>query len=235
MLMSRKRTHLEAPLLSVNGHTLEQVQSFKYLGLLLLTCHGLNTLKVLALGQGNSWEWYITASHSSPETLFRESMVWPHLEYASQVGNPYLQKDIKLLEGVQKFAVRICSKNYDSSYKDLLDTFELPEIFYSRLCLRLSLLFKIVHESYYFPPNIFVPMSSILRYAKPHMYHSHLHTPTPFFYSFVPCTISNWNALPSYVTSTTSPVSFKNAFISTLPKLYNFNISFLIILLVATF
>ena len=29
---------------------------------------------------------------------------------------------------VQKFALRICSKNYDSSYEDLLDTFQLPKL-----------------------------------------------------------------------------------------------------------
>ena len=35
MLISWRRTHLETPPLSVKGHTLEQVQCFKYLGLLL--------------------------------------------------------------------------------------------------------------------------------------------------------------------------------------------------------
>ena len=71
---------------------------------------------------------------------------------------------------------------------------------------------------YHFPPNIFIPMSSTLRYAKPYMYrqpYAFAHT-NSFFYSFVPRTISDWNALPSYVTNTTSPASFKNAFISTL-------------------
>ena len=36
----------------------------------------------------------------------------PHLEYATQVWNPYLVKDINSLERVQKFALRICSKGY---------------------------------------------------------------------------------------------------------------------------
>ena len=35
MLISWRRTHLETPPLSVKGHTLEQVQCFKYLGLLV--------------------------------------------------------------------------------------------------------------------------------------------------------------------------------------------------------
>ena len=60
---------------------------------------------------------------------------WFDLEYASQVWDPYLQKDIKLLEGVQKFALRVCTKNYDNSYEDLLDTFQLPELSTRRLNL----------------------------------------------------------------------------------------------------
>ena len=165
-----------------------------------------------------SLEGAINTTILSPDTLLHlyESMVRPHLEYASQVWDPYLQKDIKLLEGVQKFALKICSKDYDSSYEDLLDTFQLPELSTRRLYLRLSLLFKIVHESYYFPPNIFIPMSSTLRYAKPYLYRQPFAHTNSFLYSFVPHTISDWNALPSYVTNTTSPASFKNAFISTL-------------------
>ena len=150
------------------------------------------------------------SEHSSPDTLLHsyESMVRPHLEYASQVW--------ELLEGVQKFALRVCSKNYDNSYEDLLDTFQLPELSTRRLYLRLSLLFKIIHESYHFPSNIFIPMSSTLHYTKPYMYRQPFAHTNSFFHSFVPHTISDWNALPSYVTNTTSPASFKNAFISTL-------------------
>ena len=92
-------------------------------------------------------------------------MVWPHPEYASRVWDPYLQKDIKLLEGVQKFALRICSKSYYMSYEDLLDTFQLPDLSTRRLYLRLSVLFKIVHESFFFPSNIFVTMNSTSRQA----------------------------------------------------------------------
>ena len=65
-------------------------------------------------------------------------------------------------------------------------------------------------------PNILIPMSSTLRYAKPYMYRQPFAHTNSFYYSFVPRTISDWNALPSYVTNTTSPASFKNAFISTL-------------------
>ena len=44
MVISRKRTRLEAPPLLINDHTLKPVECFKYR--LLPTCHGLHTLKL---------------------------------------------------------------------------------------------------------------------------------------------------------------------------------------------
>ena len=35
------------------------------------------------------------------------------LQYKSQVWGPHLQKDIKQLEGVQIFGLRICAKQWD--------------------------------------------------------------------------------------------------------------------------
>ena len=50
--------------------------------------------------------------------------VHPHLEYASQLWDPYTTKDISLLESVQKFAMKIlCSKKWDLSYE------EMPQLF----------------------------------------------------------------------------------------------------------
>ena len=38
------------------------------------------------------------------------TIVQPHLEYAGEVWDPHLDKDIKLIEKVQKFASRVCLK-----------------------------------------------------------------------------------------------------------------------------
>jgi len=42
------------------------------------------------------------------------ALVRPHSEYASQVWNPHLQKDIDQLERVQKIALRICVQNSET-------------------------------------------------------------------------------------------------------------------------
>ena len=54
------------------------------------------------------------------------SLVRPHLEYASPVWNLDMHKDIKLLENVEKFAIRMATKRWDSGYQELLDMVALP-------------------------------------------------------------------------------------------------------------
>ena len=57
-----------------------------------------------------------------------KALVRPHLEYAAQVWSPYMVKDIQLLEKVQRFALRICSCNYNLSYEELLDLCKIPSL-----------------------------------------------------------------------------------------------------------
>ncbi len=42
-------------------------------------------------------------------------LIRPHLEYASAVWSPHLAKDIKLLEDTQKFALKVCTKKWDTA------------------------------------------------------------------------------------------------------------------------
>ena len=44
--------------------------------------------------------------------------VRPHTEYASQVWDPHLQKDINQLQRVQKFTLYICAKQWDLGYAE---------------------------------------------------------------------------------------------------------------------
>ena len=49
-----------------------------------------------------------------------KSLVWPHLKYSIQAWRPHFQKDIELLEGVQKRATKLISDLEDKSYEDRL-------------------------------------------------------------------------------------------------------------------
>ena len=42
-------------------------------------------------------------------------LIRPHLEYASQVWNPHLLKDINKIENVQKFALCLCTKQWSQA------------------------------------------------------------------------------------------------------------------------
>jgi len=66
--------------------------------------------------------------YSDPSTLIHLylSLVSPHTEYAAQVWDLHLLKDINSLENVQKFALRVCCKNWNMGYSELLDLCSVP-------------------------------------------------------------------------------------------------------------
>ncbi len=66
----------------------------------------------------------------------------PHLEYAAAVWDPHQQGHIELLERVQKFALTICTKSWDSSYNVWLNSCSsLATLVQTRHRLKLSLLY----------------------------------------------------------------------------------------------
>ena len=139
MLISRKRTHcLPVTPLHLNGTTLETVSTFKYLGVLVSSClqwsphiQGVcsKALKIIGLLYRRYYQ------HSDPSTLLHLyfSLVRPHTEYAAQVWDPHLYKDISSLENIQKFALRVCCKNWNMGYSELLDLCKVPSLENRRL------------------------------------------------------------------------------------------------------
>ena len=134
MIMSKKRcpTTYSEPL-HLCGSELEEVKFFKYLGVLLT-----NSL---------SWSDQISELCSKARKiirlLFRRfyndgnpatlkqlyiSLVRPHLEYAAQVWDPYLQGDIDRLEAVQKFALKLISRRWDLACEEMLSITNIPRL-----------------------------------------------------------------------------------------------------------
>ena len=140
----------------LNNHQLKNVQCYKYLGLLLSsdlswshhiqsTCTKARKLLGLLYRQ--------FSNNTNPEVMTKLylSLVRPHLEYGAQVWHPYLSKDVNALEKVQKFGLRICSRQWTKCYQELLELFHLPSLENRRLFLSLSVFFKIIHNLVYFP------------------------------------------------------------------------------------
>ena len=204
MLITRKKRPMHPPAILINGMPIDMVDSYKYLGLLISSdlswSHHIDSIcgkarKILGL-------LYRRFSHDAePYALLQLylSLVRPHLEYRSQVWDPHLQKDINQLEGVQKFGLRICARQWDLSYDELLSNFGVPTLNDRRLYLKLTTMFKIIHDLLVFPP-VFVHRSTRANVNSNTFIQPFAHT-NSFLYSFVPHSISLWNSLPNSVTN----------------------------------
>ena len=218
MVISRKSAPTRPPIqLQLLGQPLHMVESYKYLGLLLSSNMSWSAHIASICGKarqilGLLYRRFYTGS-TEPNSIKQLylSLVRPHLEYACQVWDPYLMKDKKRLEGVQKFGLKMASHQWDTSYSDLLQLFDLPTLEERRTHLKLGLLFKIIHKLCYFPyvppfresiPNLRALHNQqlMLPLARTNAYH----------YSFFLDSIRTWNSLDSSCITPTSYSSFMN-------------------------
>ena len=112
---------------------LEQVETFGYLGAVLSDdpCWSKHVQSICSKARrlGGSMAFSTedsTAMFWVATTLLQLyiSLVWPHLNYTSAIWSPYLSKDKIGLVNIQKFACRMSIRLWDSSYQDLLLTFQ---------------------------------------------------------------------------------------------------------------
>ena len=137
--------------------------------------------------------------HSNTDTLKQlyMSSVRSHLEYATAVWDPHLQKDINILEKVQTFALRMCTKNWTADYGSLLTSSNLPSVKNRRLFLKLSFLYQPVN-------NLIIPPSHNVSHREARLNTRSANSAQlvrPFCrtesykQSFFPDTIYHWNHL----------------------------------------
>ena len=129
------------------------------------------------------------------------ALVRPHLEYASQVWSPYMLKDVQLLEKVQKFALRICSKCYLAEYEELLELFDIPSLENRRLFLSLCTLYGIITSH---------SLPSLSSSSKSHRHHSVCYKAhTIYLQHSLHTLIPLWNNIPSSAVTSASLPMFK--------------------------
>ena len=92
-------------------------------------------------------------NHATTDTIKQlyVSLIRPHLEYAAPLWDPHLQKDVDMLENVQKFAMKLITRKWDQGYAQLTEMVDLPTLQSRRLHLKLYHVFRIVHGLCDFP------------------------------------------------------------------------------------
>ena len=219
MIMSRRRkakTGTEADVsLYLGGAELEEVECFKYLGVLVQNnliwsnhISGICTKAKQILGMLYR-QFY---NNSSPETLKQLylSLVRPHLEYACQLWDPYTHHDINQLESVQKFALKMISHRWDIGYEELVNLVDLPTLKRRRLHLKLGEVYKIIHELCDFPDVFQVQATRSNRLARDFTIHCPFARTNYFYHSFVPSSIRAWNSLDESIVNAPTLHSFKS-------------------------
>ena len=215
MVLSRKKVRTTPPPLNLLGSEIEQVDSIKYLGLTIndnlswsdhisKICSKARRLIGMLFRQ-----FYNCADTSTIRTLYL-TLIRPHLEYANQVWDPYLVKDCKLLEDVQKFACKVCLKSWNTTYDEMLDTLNIPKLEQRRKALKLCFMHKLVGTNApVLVPLVPRPCVYTTRYTHSKQLSSLSGHTAQYLNSFFPNTITSWNKLSSDVVS--SPFStFKN-------------------------
>ena len=156
MILSRKRTCATPPTILLNGLPLERVSEYKYLGVyissdLSWSLHINNICSNARKLVGMFHRRFFSIMDANTNKQLYVTYIRPHLEYACQVWDPHLRKDIDALESVQKFALRACTKQWAAPYQALLTSSNLPELVARRCQMKLCTMHKLIHGHADFP------------------------------------------------------------------------------------
>ena len=142
-----------------------------------------------------------------------KALIKPILEYTSIIWAPHTQKDIRVLEKVQRNAARFVHNNYShyASVSEMLRCLKWPTLAQGRNDQKLIMMFKIIHHLVDIQASSYLTPAATTQYTRGH----HMRFTQPFtridsyLYSFFPSSIKLWNALPNYVIDSTNIEQFK--------------------------
>ena len=166
MLITRKRrcSLSNQFCLTLQSVPLDRVFQFKYLGVII--CHNLcwsahisdiaaRSKKIIGLIYRKFYRFCNTITlRKLYLTLVRRI-----LEYCCHIWDPFLSKDIEVLESVQKFAAKVCTKRWHEPYTSLRNSLLLPLLKERRAVLKLTVVYKCLNGLMVMPPNTFAPLT----------------------------------------------------------------------------
>ena len=150
MIITWKKQSDPLATLTVDGKPLELVHSYKYLGVwitsdLSWTKQIEESCKKANQKIGMLYRRFYKYCSTDTHKCLYITLIRPHLEYAVPVWDPHLIRHIAFLEKVQKFALKVCLKSWNTPYDTLLSIAQLPRLEQRRVQLKLSFLYQLVN------------------------------------------------------------------------------------------
>ncbi|XP_041469949.1 uncharacterized protein LOC121419559 [Lytechinus variegatus] len=148
-----------------------------------------------------------------------KQLVRPQLEYASCAWNPHIQKDVNIIESIQRQGARFVLHDYsrESSVTSMLSTLHWDTLQHRRLLSQCEMFYKIHHNFVYINMPHQIKLSSNSRPQRSQHTGHQLKYTQPFcrvncyMYSMFPRTIRIWNTLPNAAVTSTSIAGFRGA------------------------
>ena len=210
--ITNKRNVITHPY-SIHGHTLDVVDSTKYLGVHIHKSLKWNHhIDQVAKKANNTLAFLRRNFHQCPrntKALCYTTLVRPLTEYSSVIWDPYTAENIRKLEMVQRRAARMVYSNYQttSSVSAMLNHLNWMSLQERRAQAKAVMMYRVVNQQIDIPSQILVPtisprgnnISYLVPYARTLTYQK----------SFFPDGIRIWNSLPSVAVCAPSVDSFK--------------------------
>lgn len=143
--------------------------------------------------------------------LLYKTLVRPHMEYGTAVWSPYLQKDIFLIENVQRRASKLVDDIKHLEYEERMNILGLPTLRYRRERCDQIQVYKIIHEIDKLDKELFFNMNTSTR-TRGHNYKiSKRQNRTQQRASiFSQRVVNEWNSLPRNCVESETVNSFKS-------------------------
>ena len=182
MIISRKlhsnNSHNPLTALMINCTELEQVDSFKYLGVwitsrLSWSKHVTEVCRKARQKVGIFHRKCYQYDNTATMLKLYLTCIRPDLEYAVQVWSPYQKGHCDALEAVQKFALRVCTKKWNMDYHTLLCQLTTYPASQTEDCF--FLLFNVIKGNHILPQSLIELREPHHHFTKSHsntMYHS---------------------------------------------------------------
>ena len=202
---------------NLKGHTLETVDTAKYLGITI--SHNMSwephinnittkANKILGFLKRN-----LQIKNEDTKSQAYKSLVRSNLEYCSTVWSPHTQKHKDKLEMIQRRAARYVTHRYHntSSVTDMLNHLNWPTLENRRNTHRLTMFYKISHNLVAINAQEYLtPLTQILTRHNHPLHYQTFSTRTDYFkYSFFPHSVVLWNSLPHSILTASSLNQFK--------------------------